>query len=70
MKASSYKSHLIISNRFCMNLKLRNINIEKSTCEQLPGVKVDSKLLDEIIKKTSPKVSALLKIWSLSLSQT
>ena len=70
MKASSYKSHLIISNQFCMNLKLRNTNIEKSNCEKLPGVKVDSKLLDEIIKKTSPKVSALFKIWSLSLSQT
>ena len=66
MKASSYKSGLIISNYFYMNLKLRNINIEKSTCEKLPGVKVDTKLLDEIIKKTNPRVSALFKIWSLS----
>ena len=51
-----------------MNLKIRNIIIENSTCGKLFGVKIDNKLrfnehLDEIIKKASRKVSALSMIF-------
>ena len=44
MKVNSDKCHLIISKQSCTNLKIGNINIEKSTCEKLLGVKVDNKL--------------------------
>ena len=44
MKGNSYKSHLIISKQGCMNLKLRNISNEKSTCEKIPGVQGSTKL--------------------------
>ena len=51
-----------------MNLKIRNIIIENSTCGKLFGVKIDNKLrfnehLDEIIKKASRKVSAISGIF-------
>ena len=38
------------------------INIEKSHCKKLLGIKTDNNL-DEIIKKASPEVSALYKIF-------
>ena len=46
-----------------MNLRIRNKNIENSTCEKVPQ-RLDNKLnfnehLDEIIKKASRKFSAL-----------
>ena len=51
-----------------MNLKIGNINIEKSTCEKLLGVRVDNKFnfnehLDGRIRKASRKVSALYRIF-------
>ena len=66
MKANSDKCHLI--KQSCVNRKIRNINIENSTCEKLLGIKVDNKLnfnehLDGIIKKASRKVSALSRIF-------
>ena len=55
------KCHLINTKQSCINLKIRDINIESSTCEKVLRVKVDKKLnfsehFDEIIKKTSCKV--------------
>ena len=45
-------------------MELDNIEIEKSNCKRLLGIKIDSKLnfkehLDRIIKKASRKISAL-----------
>ena len=56
------------SKQSCMNLKIGNINVENSTSEKLPGVKVYNELnfsghLDGIIKKASHKVSALYRIF-------
>ena len=68
MKANCDKCHLITSKKSCTNLKIRNMNIENVVWEKLLGVKVDNKLnfnehLDRIIKETSPKVSALSRIF-------
>ena len=68
MKENRDKCRLITSKRSCMNLKIRNINIDNSTCKKLLGVKVDNKLnfnehLDEIIKKASRKVRTLSRIF-------
>ena len=38
MKANSDKCHLITSEQSYMNLKLRNVNNENSTCEKLQVV--------------------------------
>ena len=50
MKGNGNKCHLIINKQGCMNLKIRNMNIENSNCEKKLGVKV-------IIKSTA------LNIW-------
>ena len=44
MKANSDKCHLITSKLSCMNLKIRDINIENSTCEKLLDINVGNKL--------------------------
>ena len=68
LKANSDKCYLITSKQSYVDLKIRNINIENSTCENLLGVKVENKLnfnehLDEIIKKVSRQVSDLSRIF-------
>ena len=50
-------------------MELDNIEIEKSNCKRLLGIKIDSKLnfkehLDQIIKKASRKISTLSRIAS------
>ena len=50
-------------------MELDNIEIEKSNCKRLLGIKIDSKLnfkehLDQIIKKASRKISTLSGIAS------
>ena len=50
-------------------MELDNIEIEKSNCKRLLGIKIDSKLnfkehLDRIIKKASRKIGALPRIAS------
>ena len=50
-------------------MELDNIEIEKSNCKRLLGIKIDSKLnfkehLDQIIKKASRKISTLCGIAS------
>lgn len=40
MKGNGNKCHLIINKQGCMNLKIRNMNIENSNCEKRLGVKV------------------------------
>ena len=75
MTANGNKCHFIINKQSCINLKIRNMNIENSNCEKLIGVKVDNKLnftehLDGIIKKTSRRVSALSRIFrSMDLTE-
>ena len=44
LKANSDKCYLITSKQSYVDLKIRNINIENSTCENLLGVKVENKL--------------------------
>ena len=43
-KANSKTFPLIANIKSCRNLKIRNINIENSTCEKRLGVKLDNKL--------------------------
>ena len=68
MKASSDKCHLVTGKLSCINLEIRDINIENRDGEKLLGVKIDKKLsfkkqLNGIIKKTSRKLSALSRIF-------
>ena len=68
MKGNSDEYHLITSKLSCVNLKLVDVNIKNSTCEKLPGIKVDNKFnfmehLDGIIKKEIRKVSTLSRIF-------
>ena len=68
MKANSDKYGLITSKQSFVNLKTRNINIENSTCEKLPGVKVGNKInfndhLNGTIQKESCKVTVLSRIF-------
>ena len=65
IKGNSSKCHTITGKRSCICLKLGNVNIENSACEK---VRIDNKLnfneyLDGIIKKASPKVSVLCRIF-------
>ena len=69
MKANSDKCHLITNQQISMNLKIGNINNEKSTCEKPRGIMVDNKLnfdehLDRIITKANHKVSALFRTFT------
>ena len=70
MKVNSNKCHLITNKQSCINLKIENADIENSTCEKLPGVKMDNKLnfnehLDGITKTANGKVSSLSRIFSV-----
>ena len=70
MKVNSNKCHLITNKQSCINLKIENVDIENSTCEKLPGVKMDNKLnfnehLDGITKTENGKVSSLSRIFSV-----
>ena len=68
MKASSDKCHLVTGKLSCINLEIRDTNIENRDGEKLLGVKIDKKLIFEkhlngIIKKASRKLSALSRIF-------
>ena len=43
-ETNSKTYHLKTSIKSCINLKIGNVNISKSTCEKRPAVKVDNKL--------------------------
>ena len=69
MKANKDKCHFIVSSNEHVSMELDNIEIEKSNCKRLLGIKIDSKLnfkehLDQIIKKASRKISTLSRIAS------
>ena len=69
MKVNKDKCHFIVSSNEHVSMELDNIEIEKSNCKRLLGIKIDSKLnfrehLDRIIKKASRKISTLSRIAS------
>ena len=69
MKANKDKCHFIVSSNEHVSMELDNIEIEKSNCKRLLGIKIDSKLnfkehLDRIIKKASRKIGTLPRIAS------
>ena len=69
MKANKDKCHFIVSSNEHVSMELYNIEIEKSNCKRLLGIKIDSKLnfkehLDRTIKKASRKISTLSSIAS------
>ena len=69
MKENKDKCHFIVSSNEHVSMELDNIEIEKSNCKRLLGIKIDSKLnfkehLDQIIKKASRKISTLSGIAS------
>ena len=69
MKANKDKCHFIVSSNEHVSMELDNIEIEKSNCKRLLGIKIDSKLnfkehLDRIIKKASRKIGTLPSIAS------
>lgn len=68
MKSSSDKRHLITNKESSMNQKIGNINNENSTCEKMPGIKVNYKLnfskhLKGIGNKASRKIRPLFRIF-------
>ena len=69
MKVNKDKCHFIVSSNEHVSMESDNIEIEKSNCKRLLGIKIDSKLnfkehLDRIIKKASRKISTLSRIAS------
>ena len=69
MKANPDKFHLLLSDNSCQGMDVCNQRIEKSCCEKLLGVKVDTRLkcvnhVKALCKIASQKTNALVRISS------
>ena len=67
MKSNADKCHLLVSTNNAINIKIRNIDINNSTCKKLLGVRFDYKLtfddhISEFCKKASRKIHALARV--------
>ena len=67
LKSNAGKRHLIVSTNNTVNIKIENIDITNTICEELLGVIFDHKLIyDDLISKLcktpSRKIHALAKI--------
>ena len=67
MESNADKCHLLVSTNHAINIKIGNIDINKSTYEKLLGVKFDYMLtfddhIFELCKKASRKIHALARL--------
>ena len=58
---------MLVSTNDTVNIKIGNIDVTKSTCEKLLGVKFDHKLtfdyhISELCKKASRNIDALARV--------
>ena len=67
MKSNADKCHLLVCTNNAINIKIGNIDINNSTCNELLGVKFDYKLtfddhISKLCQKASRKIHALASV--------